>query len=156
MAKLFHMAFLMAATMATVVGAYDVLLGTYYGLDGDNLPPPWKVVQLCKKYYIRRVRLYEPNIDVLNAFRGSEIDLSFGIPNNLLTNMATNKSVVEEWFNTFIKPYINDFKINYIIVGDKAIPGLDGSILPVMMFLQDLLNTHFLGQVKLTTLVGYG
>ncbi|XP_038880473.1 probable glucan endo-1,3-beta-glucosidase BG5 [Benincasa hispida] len=157
MAKLAQIIFLMASIImaATIVRAYNVLLGVCLGLSGDNLPPPWKMVQLCKKYSIRRIRLDEPNIDVLNAFRGAEIDLSFGIPNDMLTDMATNKALVEEWFNTYIKPFVNEFKINYVIVGDKAIPGLDICILPVMMSFQDLLNANYIGQVKLTTLVGY-
>lgn len=154
MAKLAQIVFSIIMVV-TVVEAYDVFFGIYYGLNGDKLPPPWKVVQLCEKYNIRRIRLDEPNIDVLNAFRGTGIDVSFSIPNDRLTDMATNKALVEEWFNTYIKPFIGDFKINYIIVGDKAIPGLDNCILPVMMSLQDLLNAHYLGQVKITTLVGY-
>lgn len=156
MAKLGHViivVFFMAATSA--VGAHDVLLGAYYGLAGNNLPPPWDVVQLCRKNNIRRVRLDEPNLDVFQAFRGAEIDLSFGVPNNMLINMKTNSTAVEEWFNTYVEPFIGDFTINYIVVGDKAIPGLEDCILPVMKSLQDLLNSHYLGQVKLTTLVGY-
>lgn len=140
----------------SLVRAHDVLLGAYYGLSGNNLPPPWKVVHLCEKYNIRRIRLDIPTVDVLTAFRGSNIDLSFSVPNDMLTDMATNKALVEEWFNTYIKPFVDDFKINYIIVGDKAVPGLDNFILPVMMSLQDLLNANYFGQVKLTTLVGYG
>ncbi|TYK10034.1 putative glucan endo-1,3-beta-glucosidase BG4 [Cucumis melo var. makuwa] len=51
-------------------------------------------------------------------------------------------------------PFINDLTINYIVVGDNAIPGLEDYILPVMKSLQDLLNRHYLGQVKITTMVG--
>ncbi|XP_008451156.1 probable glucan endo-1,3-beta-glucosidase BG5 [Cucumis melo] len=158
MAKLVQIiVFLMASILmpTSLVRAHDVLLGAYYGLSGNNLPPPWKVVHLCEKYNIRRIRLDIPTVDVLTAFRGSNIDLSFSVPNDMLTDMATNKALVEEWFNTYIKPFVDDFKINYIIVGDKAVPGLDNFILPVMMSLQDLLNANYFGQVKLTTLVGY-
>ena len=158
MAKVVQIVFLMASILmaATVVGAYDILLGAYYGLVGDNLPPPWKVVQLCEQYNIRRVRLDVPDVDVLTAFRGGAIDVSFGIPNNMLTDLANNKGLVEEWFNTYVKTFVDDFRINYIIVGDKAIPSHANFILPIMMSLQDLLNANYLGQVKLTTLVGYG
>ncbi|KAG6590491.1 putative glucan endo-1,3-beta-glucosidase BG5, partial [Cucurbita argyrosperma subsp. sororia] len=140
------------ASMSSVVGAYVVLLGAYYG---DNLPSPSLVVQLYLKYNISRVRLKVPSLDILEAFRGIEIGISFGVPNDMLPNMATNKTLVEVWFNTYIVPYVDDYTINYIVVGDKAIPGLDGNILPVMKSLQDLLNAHYLGRVKLTTLVGF-
>ncbi|XP_022968751.1 probable glucan endo-1,3-beta-glucosidase BG4 [Cucurbita maxima] len=155
MVKISHMIGLFMADMFLIVGAYDVLLGAYYGLLGDNLSSPASVVQLCRKYNISRVRLEVSNIDVIEAFRGTEIDLSLGVPNDMLPNMATNKTLVEEWFNTYVEPYVNDYIINYIVVGDKAIPGLDDNILPVMKSLQDLLNAHYFGEAKLTTLVGF-
>ncbi|XP_022136187.1 probable glucan endo-1,3-beta-glucosidase BG5 [Momordica charantia] len=154
MAKLAHIIVFFMASMSAV-RANDVLLGVYYGLFGDNVPPPWKVVQLCVKYNIRRIRLDEPNLEVFDAFCGAGIDISFGVPNDMLINMKANESAVVEWFNTYVEPYIGDFVINYIIVGNKAIPGLDDCILPVMKSLQNLLNARYLGQVKLTTLVGY-
>ncbi|XP_038880685.1 probable glucan endo-1,3-beta-glucosidase BG5 [Benincasa hispida] len=153
MAKLSHIIVIFMVFVSSIVGAYDVLLGAYYRLAGNNLPPPWEVVQLCKKYNIRRVRLYEPNLTVLESFRGMGIDVSFGVPNNLIENMATNHTAVEEWFINYVAPFIGDFTINYIVVGDKVIPGLDGRILQVMQSLQGLLNARNLGQVKLTTLV---
>ncbi|TYK10032.1 lichenase-2-like [Cucumis melo var. makuwa] len=144
----------MVAMSSIVVGAYNILLGAYYGLESNNLPTPWKVMQLCEKYNIRRIRIDEPNLDVIESFRGTNIEVSFGVSNGLITNMATNHTAVEEWFANYIAPFIDDLTINYIVVGDKAVPGLDNSILPVMKSLQDLLNRRFLGQVKITTLVG--
>ncbi|XP_038880475.1 glucan endo-1,3-beta-glucosidase-like [Benincasa hispida] len=132
MAKLFHMIVLFMAAMSSIVKPYDVLLHAYHGLAGNNLQEPWQVVQLCLKYNIRRVRLYEPNLDVIEAFRGMGIDLPFSEPNSLITNMAPNDSAMGERFNIYIDPFIGDFIINYIIVGDEAIPGLDNDILPVM------------------------
>ncbi|TYK10033.1 lichenase-2-like [Cucumis melo var. makuwa] len=146
--------YFMVAMSSIVVRAYDVLLGAYYGTEGNNLPPPEKVVQLCQKYNIRRIRFSEPNFDIIDAFRGKDIELSFSVTGELITNMATNHTAVEEWFVNYVAPFIGDFTINYIIVGDKAIPGLDDNILPVMKSLQVLLNGRYLGQVKITTLVG--
>ena len=61
---------------------------------------------------------------------------------------------MEEWFVNCITLFINDFTINYMVVGENVIPKLDNNILPAMKFLLDLLNSWFLGQVKITTLFG--
>ena len=72
----------------------------------------------------------------------------------MITNQATNDTTVEEWFVKYVVPFIDEFTINYIVVGDKVIPGLNDNILPVMKSLQNLLNSRYLGQVKITTMVG--
>lgn len=144
----------MVAMSSIVVRGNNILVGAYYGSEGNNLPPPWKVVQLCEKYNIRRIRLNEPNLDILEQFRGTNIEVSFSVPGELISNQATNHTAVEEWFVKYVVPFIGEFTINYIVVGDKVIPGLDDNILPVMRSLQDLLNSRYLGQVKITTMVG--
>ncbi|CAK9328188.1 unnamed protein product [Citrullus colocynthis] len=85
----------MVAT-SSMVGAYEVLLGAYCGLAGNDLPPPWKVV---------------PTVSKIQHSSGS-----------LITNMATNHTIVEEWFITYIAPFIRDFTINYIIIVGHGIP----------------------------------
>lgn len=91
--------------------------------------------QLCRKYNIRRVRLNEPKLDVVEAFPGMGIDLSFGVSNSLITNMATNHTIPTSHPSSAISPSTT-------------------SLLLVTESLQNLLNARYLGQVKTTTLVG--
>ena len=92
----------MVAMSSIVVGGYTILLGAYYGSEANNLPPPWKVVQLCQEYNIRRIRFNEPNLNIIEEFRGTDIEVSFSVPGELITNMATNHTAVEEWFVNYI------------------------------------------------------
>lgn len=105
------------------------------------------VVALCHHYKIDQVRLFKGDVDIFNAFRGSGIGLSFGIS----TEIATNPSALQNWFNDFLKPYINEINFNYIFVGID----INDELLPAMQAVQDLLNAHTLVQIKVTTMISY-
>jgi len=51
-----------------------------YGMRGNNLPSKPDVIALCYQNNIRRMRIYDPNREALEALRGSNIEVSWAFP----------------------------------------------------------------------------
>ena len=58
---------------------------------GSNLPSPGEVINMYKQYNIGRMRLYDPNLDALQALRGTNIELMLGIPDKELKRIASSQ-----------------------------------------------------------------
>ncbi|KAF3557936.1 hypothetical protein F2Q69_00014914 [Brassica cretica] len=67
---------LMASFFDTTAGQIGVCYGEY----GNNLPSNSEAVAMYKQYNIRRLRMYGPNPNALDALRGSNIELSSTFP----------------------------------------------------------------------------
>lgn len=80
-------------------------IGVCYGLLGDNLPDPSDVISLYQSNGIGEMRLYNPNSDVLNALKGSNISLTVGVPNEDLESFAYNASAASNWVQNNIVAY---------------------------------------------------
>ncbi|KAG2280003.1 hypothetical protein Bca52824_051223 [Brassica carinata] len=99
-------------------------VGLNYGLLGDNLPPPSNVITLYKSIGITKVRIFDPNTEVLNALRGHrDIKVTVGVRDQDLAPLAASEDAVKAWFATNIEPYLADVNIAFITVGNEVIPG---------------------------------
>lgn len=82
-------------------GGIHSFVGTYginYGRIADNLPPPEVVVRLLKLARIRNVKIYDAEHKVLDAFRGTGLNLVVAIPNEFLKDMAANPAkAMDRW-----------------------------------------------------------
>ncbi|KAI9123274.1 hypothetical protein K1719_006163 [Acacia pycnantha] len=54
-------------------------VGVNYGRLGDNSPPPSEVVKLRQKKAITQMRLFDPDVVVLDALKNTNIALTLGI-----------------------------------------------------------------------------
>ncbi|KAH0725528.1 hypothetical protein KY284_001393 [Solanum tuberosum] len=88
MAAILLLGLLLVATSIDTTGAESV--GVCYGMLGNNLPSHNDVIQLYKSRNIKRLRLYEPNHEVLQALRGSNIEVMLGIPNSDVKHIASS------------------------------------------------------------------
>ncbi|KAF2600992.1 hypothetical protein F2Q68_00007581 [Brassica cretica] len=80
-------------------------VGLNYGLLGDNLPPPSNVITLYKSIGITKVRIFDPNTEVLNALRGHrDIKVTVGVRDQDLAPLAASEDAVKAWFATNIEP----------------------------------------------------
>ncbi|KAK6927673.1 Glycoside hydrolase family 17 [Dillenia turbinata] len=135
-----------------VAGSIDI--GVNYGMQGDNLPSPADVVGLFQKYNIGKVRLFEPVPEALQALRGKQIDVTIGVRNEDLPQLASSLVDVVAWFNTNVMPYVNDTIIPYITVGNEVIPcELSQFVLPAIKNIQNIINSNGLYGMRATTVV---
>ncbi|KAK3130787.1 hypothetical protein QOZ80_6BG0498080 [Eleusine coracana subsp. coracana] len=111
-------------TVEAFVGAY----GVNYGRIANNIPSPDKVVALLRASKIRNVKIYDADHTVLDAFKGTGLNLVIAINNGLLKDMAANESSSIEWLNQNVKPYLPETRIVGITVGNEILGGQDPSL----------------------------
>ncbi|AED92833.1 beta-1,3-glucanase 5 [Arabidopsis thaliana] len=129
-------------------------IGLNYGLLGDNLPSPSKVITLYKSIDITKIRIFDPNTEVLNALRGHrDIAVTVGVRDQDLAALSASEEAVKGWFATNIEPYLSDINIAFITVGNEVIPGPIGpQVLPVMQSLTNLVKSRNL-PISISTVV---
>ncbi|XXG87230.1 hypothetical protein AAC387_Pa11g1966 [Persea americana] len=88
---------------------------------GNNLPAPADVIKLCKKTGFERIRLFDPNHDILQALRGSGLQVSLGVTNADIPGLAGSQEKANAWVATNVKAY-PDVSFTYISVGNEMIP----------------------------------
>ncbi|KAK9705548.1 hypothetical protein RND81_07G065500 [Saponaria officinalis] len=100
------------------------------------------------------MRIFEPNAAMLNALRGSGIALVLGVKNEDIPTLASSQQAAEQWFNTYVQPYVNDVTIRLIVVGNEVVPGqYSDGIVPAMQNLQNVIHNHGIGGMRVTTVV---
>ncbi|XP_059446395.1 glucan endo-1,3-beta-glucosidase-like [Corylus avellana] len=85
-------------------------LGINYGRTGNDLPSPKAVVDFLTKnlnYAIPLVRLFDANLEFLEALRGTNLVVTVGVPNVLLTHIASSQNVANSWVNDHIKSFVS-------------------------------------------------
>ncbi|XP_042481508.1 probable glucan endo-1,3-beta-glucosidase BG4 isoform X1 [Macadamia integrifolia] len=145
---------LIATTCQAAPTRNGMNIGVCYGLLGNDLPPAPQVVSLYKRCGIQKMRLYNPNHEALEALRGSQIQVTLGVPNEEIPNLANSQEAAQSWFTTNVEPYIQDIEFSCITVGNEAFPGQFGpSIGPAMHNLKNVLNEHNLHGIQVTTVI---
>ncbi|URE34641.1 Glycosyl hydrolases family 17, partial [Musa troglodytarum] len=128
-------------------------IGVNYGLVGDNLPQPSAVVDLYKSNNIDGMRIFNPNHDVLEALRGSNIPLIVGVEHKDLQSLASDAYAANDWVQTNIAAYSPGVPFRYIVIGNEVIPGdLAQYVLPAMQNVQTALDSAGV-QVNVSTSV---
>jgi len=124
-------------------------------MNGNNLPSKQEVVDLYKSKGIGKMRIYYPDEEVLQALRGSNIELILDVAKGTLSSL-TNASEATNWLEKYVTPYAQDINIKYITVGNEIHP-LDNeaqSILPALKNIQNAISSANLqGQIKVSTAI---
>ncbi|KAK9664403.1 hypothetical protein RND81_14G039200 [Saponaria officinalis] len=134
----------------------DAHVGVLYGTMGDNLPAPKEVVcGLLASNNITRVRLLEPNKEVLTALKGKNVEVLLGFPNQDIFTTTTDP-LFDQWVSVNVKPYVPDVKIKYIVLGTDLSRNSDHNkytfgAFPVMQGIHKSLQKQGIKDVKVTT-----
>ncbi|XP_055827856.1 glucan endo-1,3-beta-glucosidase [Solanum dulcamara] len=138
--------------LAHLLGAFLVLLapiflqgvegtiGVNYGTVADDLPPPVQVASFLREStFIRRVRLFDANPEILKAFARTGVAVTVNVPNDLIPQL-TMLSFAQQWVEINVLPYVPATNIVRILVGNEVISTANKllivSLVPAMETLQ--------------------
>lgn len=134
-------------------------MGVCYGRNGNNLLSPPQVVDLYKRRNIRRMRTYDPDHAILDALRGSGIELNVAITNQYLQYLAASQSNADDWVRDHVNNY-PDVNFKYISVGNEVSPANGDTsryaqfVLPAMTNVYRAVCSCRGGRIKTTTSLG--
>lgn len=133
-------------------------VGVNYGTLGNNLPEPSKSVELIKSIKAGRVKLYSPNPEILKALKGTDLQVSIMVPNQLISNISTNQTLANEWVHSNFIAYYPETLIRYILVGNEVLSYMSEAakktwldLVPAMRKIQFALETYGIRKVKVGT-----
>lgn len=120
-------------------------IGINYGTLGNNLPSPKRVAQLLQSTLIDKVKIYDTNSQILEAFSNTGIDLIVAVENNLVKNISADISAADKWFSSRIMPFIPSTSVTAICVGNEYLSTSDGdgdNVLDPKALIQAMQNIH--------------
>ncbi|KAF5477788.1 hypothetical protein F2P56_004402 [Juglans regia] len=137
------------------ISAEAGVVGVNYGMLGNNLPPPNRVIALLKSRNVTSLRLFEPNHDALQALQNSGIKVILGTLNQDLQMLgAPDPSFARSWVSTNVIPYSKTVHFRCISAGNEVIPSdLAAYVFPAMKNLKAALNAAELAYIPVTTCV---
>ncbi|PIA46684.1 hypothetical protein AQUCO_01500316v1 [Aquilegia coerulea] len=116
-------------------------IGINYGTLGNNLPSPKRVAQLLQSTLIDKVKIYDTNPDILEAFSNTGIDLIVAVENENVTNISKSASVAEDWFTKRVSRFLPATSIVVIVVGNEFLTSDDSQLDPSTL-VQAIQNIH--------------
>ncbi|EPS64814.1 hypothetical protein M569_09966 [Genlisea aurea] len=108
----FVLLFLISSAAATPIGVN-------YGRVADNLPSAFRVSNLLKTVGVTRVKIYDTDATVLNAFGGTGISVIVCLPNDKLGLAAGSQTFTDNWIRANILPYRATW-ITAIAIGNEV------------------------------------
>ncbi|XP_010267530.1 PREDICTED: glucan endo-1,3-beta-glucosidase [Nelumbo nucifera] len=128
---------------ATLVGGVQGTIGVNYGTIANNLPPPAEVAHfLLEETTINRVRLFDANPAILQAFAHTGIAVTITVPNQQIPDL-TKLSFAQHWVKSNVLPYTPSTNIIRILVGNEVLSTanklLIASLVPAMQNLHTAL-----------------
>lgn len=133
-------------------------IGANWGSQSSHRLPPEKVVMMLRENGIQKVKLFDTDYDTLRALGRSGIQVMVGIPNDMLSDFASNSKAAEKWVSENVTHHIstNSVMIRYVAVGNEPfLETYNGSFLrttfPALRNVQQaLIKANLHDQVKVT------
>ncbi|KAK4794486.1 hypothetical protein SAY86_012480 [Trapa natans] len=116
-------------------------VGVNYGTLGSNLPPPKKVAELLRSTLIDKVKIYDTDPDVLQAFANTDIDLLVAAENRDVSNISRSASAADEWLSARVLPFLPAASVVAICVGNEYLTAGDDGLEPNAL-IQAMQNLH--------------
>ncbi|CAN0899172.1 Probable glucan endo-1,3-beta-glucosidase A6 [Linum grandiflorum] len=147
--------FILALFLSSSGAEISSRAGINYGQLGNNLPSPARSVQLIKSLKAKRVKIYDANPKILRAFRGTDLQLSIMVPNELIPNVSASQSFSDSWVLNNVVPFYPATKIRYVLVGNEILTNPDVgtwfNLVPAMRRIKYSLRKFRLHKIKVST-----
>ncbi|KAI4356336.1 hypothetical protein L6164_000366 [Bauhinia variegata] len=148
---LFVFSFLVSISSAE----FSSFVGVNYGQLGNNLPPPWKSVELIKSLKAKHVKLYDAKPEILKVLQNSNLQVTIMVPNELVFNISTNQTLADQWVKTNVVPFYPKTLIRNLFVGNEIFsstpPDVWLSLVPAMRRVNYSLKKYGISKVKVGT-----
>ncbi|KAK9285246.1 hypothetical protein L1049_024435 [Liquidambar formosana] len=133
-------------------------IGANWGTQATHPLPPATVVGLLRDNGFQKVKLFDAEEGTLNALSKSGIEVMVGIPNDMLSTLASSVQAAENWVAANVSSHIssNGVDIRYVAVGNEPfLSTYNGSFLgttfPALQNIQSaLIKAGLSSQVKVT------
>lgn len=146
---------LFLASFSMTVAKNSPKMGICYGQLGDNLLSATRSVKLIKSLKAGRVKIYDTNHKILRALSGTDLQVSVMVPNELIVQVAANKSAADRWVWTQLLPFYPETRVRYLLVGNEILSLPDSptrrSLVPAIRRIQKSLRVHGLRGIKVGT-----
>ncbi|XP_027191500.1 probable glucan endo-1,3-beta-glucosidase A6 [Cicer arietinum] len=96
-------------------------IGVNYGVLGNNLPSPYRSIELLTIMKAARVKLYDANPDILRLLSTTKLKVSIMIPNHEISGIAANQSIADEWVRNNVVPFYPKTMIRFLLVGNEVL-----------------------------------
>lgn len=134
-------------------------MGVNYGTLGDNLPSPADAVAAIKAMKVGRVKLFNPNADILTALANSGMEVVVTVPNEDIVAVGASPAAGDSWIQQNVATYYPATNIVVILVGNEIFTGTTyqatwTSLVPAIQNLYAALQSRgWSGQIKISTAV---
>lgn len=96
-------------------------IGVNYGTVANDLPPPSEVARfLLESTTINRVRMFDADPEMIQAFAHTGIAVTVTVPNELIPRL-TKLSFAQQWVKTNVQPYVPATNLIRILVGNEVL-----------------------------------
>lgn len=105
-----------------VVERGEAAIGVNWGTLSQHRLSAQTVVDLLKQNKISKVKLFDADPEVLNALRGTQIQVMVGIPNDFLSILSSSPPAADSWVRNNLSSYISakpSTDIRYVAVGNE-------------------------------------
>ena len=82
-------------------------IGVNWGTQATHPLPPATVVKLLRDNGIQKAKLFEADERILNALRNSGIQVMVGIPNDMLSSLASSVQAAENWVAKNVSSHVS-------------------------------------------------
>ncbi|KAF5740765.1 putative Glucan endo-1 3-beta-glucosidase precursor [Tripterygium wilfordii] len=147
---------LLAFLQALSIADSQSFIGVNYGQVADNLPTPAASAKLLQSTYIRKVRLYGSDPEIIKSLANTGIGIFIGTTNGDIPALASDPNFAKNWVNTNVAQFYPSSNIILISVGNEVMTFGDRNLItqlvPAMRNIQNALNGASLGgKIKVTT-----